>query len=138
MSRYCVVKTQFRDKDALIQALIETGNWLLEQIEVSDIPQSLYGYHGDVRKQRAHIIIRRAYVGRSSNDIGFLLNEDGNYEAIISEFDSNKYGEKWVGQLKGNYAYRKLLKEMEEQGRAVSRTRCAKTGRQRLEITGYR
>lgn len=40
-------------------------------------PQPLYGYQGDLRSDSAHVIVRRAHLGRASNDIGFLHQEDG-------------------------------------------------------------
>lgn len=137
MSRYCTVKTEFKDGCALVDALIETGSWQAEQIEVHDIPQNLRGYKGDERKETAHIIIRRKHVGRSSNDLGFTKNEDGNYEAIISAYDSRKYGESWMNQLRGNYAYHRVRRQQENHGRSVSRERMS-DGRQRVVVTGYR
>ena len=43
--------------------------------EVHIEPQHLQGYQGDNRAQKAHIIVRRKYVGGSSNDLGFLYDE---------------------------------------------------------------
>jgi hypothetical protein len=70
-------------------------------VEVHDTPQNLYGYQGDSRTDTAHVIVRRKYVGESSNDIGFLRNSEGVYEANISEFDryNLKYDEEWLGKL---------------------------------------
>lgn len=138
MSRYATVKTEFKDDRALVDALVETGKWAIEQIEIHHEPQNLLGYRGDQRKEKANIIIRRKNIGRVSNDIGFLKEKDGNYKAIISEYDAHvKYGSQWVNQLKGNYAFHKLRRDQESRGRTVSRTRCP-NGRQRIEITGYR
>lgn len=137
MSRYCKVQTQFRDSVALIDALSETGNWTLNQIEHHTVAQHLYGYSGDKRPEKAHIIIRRKLVGSASNDIGFVLGEDGNYEAIISSYDSSKYGKAWACKLKGNYAFHKVRRDMESRGRSVTRERCS-NGHQRLTVTGYR
>ena|GEM_PF-6308395 len=36
MSMYCNIKTQFKNRAALIAALMETGHWTAEQIEVHD------------------------------------------------------------------------------------------------------
>ena len=138
MSRYCTVKTQFKDKEALIAALMETGKWTQAQVEINDNPHNLYGFQGDRRSQKAQIIIRRKHIGRSANDIGFTVGEDGSYEAIISEYDSGKYGHKWISRLKSNYAYHQIQQEQESRGRTVSRSRCSQTGRQRIEVTGYR
>ncbi len=137
MSRYCIIKTQFKDGSSLFKALMETGNWTEAQIEVHSDPQNLFGYLGKMRPEKAHIIIRRAHVGRSANDIGFVKKDDGTYEAIISEYDSRRYGAQWIGQLKGNYAFRAVEKEMSAYGRTVSRVR-EENGHQRVVVTGYR
>ena len=137
MSRYCTVKTKFRDTSSLVKALMETGNWTQNQIEVHDIPQHLFGYHGDQRPEIAHIIIRQKHVGSNSNDLGFVKKEDDTYEAIISEFDSRRYGAQWIGRLKGSCAFYAVEKEMAAYGRTVSRVREA-NGHQIIKVTGYR
>lgn len=137
MSRYVTVRTQFKDEASLIQALMETGQWSFDQIEIHSSPQHLYGYHGDLRPETANIIVRRKHVGAASNDIGFIKTENG-YGAIISQYDQGRYGEQWVGKLKGNYAYHQIKNQAERKGRTVTRTRCPTTGRQRIEISGYR
>ncbi|RLC88989.1 MAG: hypothetical protein DRJ03_00065 [Chloroflexi bacterium] len=137
LSRYCTVNTEFKDGDALVDALMETSKWTAAQIEVHETPQNLFGYHGDKRSQKAHIIIRRQHVGGASNDLGFVKSENGNYKAIVSEYDSRRYGKDWVGRLTGNYAYHKVRREQEARGRHVSRERCP-NGRQRVVVTGYR
>jgi len=138
MSRYCTVTTEFRDDEALISALMETSGWSLEQIECHQIPKHLLGFQGDRRKEVAHVIIRRKHVGRNSNDLGFVKAEDGSFRAIISDYDKRKYGEKWMATLKGNYAFHTIKRQQEQRGRRVKRSRCSRTNRQRIEITGYR
>jgi hypothetical protein len=86
MSHFVDVVTSIKDPDALIRALIRCG-FQKQMIEVHDTPQNLYGYQGDIRKQKAHIILRRKYVGSSSNDVGYEL-VNGSFVAHISEFDS--------------------------------------------------
>jgi len=86
MSHFVNVKTQMKNLEALVSALARNG-FSTSKVEVHDTPQNLYGYQGDVRAQKAHVIIRRRYIGSSSNDIGFE-NIDGTYVAHISEFDS--------------------------------------------------
>lgn len=137
MSRYVTVRTEFRDGAALVDALMETGNWTVEQIEVHHEPQNLFGYRGDERAEKAHIIIRRKYVGSASNDLGFIKKEDGTYEVVISEYDSNKYGSKWIGKLKSNYIFHKLHRDQKNLGRSVSRE-LLPNGRQRIIVAGYR
>jgi len=137
MSLYCQIKTAMKNQEALIFALMETGLWQREQIEIYDEPQHLFGYRGDLRQDKANIIIRRKNVGMSSNDLGFIKNEDNTYTAIISEFDKTKYSEHWTNKLKQNYAFQAIRLQQEKRGRQVSRTKLP-DGKQRVEIKGYR
>lgn len=137
MSLYCKIETQFKNPEALLCALMETGQWTAEQIEVHNEPQSLMGYRGDIRPEKANVIIRRRNVGMSSNDIGFQRKEDGTFEAIISEFDKSKYNQSWIDKLKANYAFQAIRLQQEKKGRQVSRTKLP-DGKQRVEIKGYR
>jgi hypothetical protein len=73
-----------------VKALVRAG-WKENQIEVHDEAQHLVGYQGDQRKDKANVIIRRKYVGGASNDLGFVLQEDGTYKAIVSEYDRSKH-----------------------------------------------
>ena len=63
---------------------------------------------GDQREQKAEIILRRKYVGASSNDIGFKLQEDGTWEAIISEYDKHRFNTVWLNNLSQQYALNKV------------------------------
>lgn len=137
MSMYCVIETQFKNEEALIFALIETGLWRKDQIEIHSEPQHLVGYRGDLRQDKANIIIRRKYIGPSSNDIGFQRNKDGTFKAIISEFDKSRYNQSWIDKLKSNYAFHAIRLQQEKKGRQVSRTKLP-DGKQRVEIKGYR
>ena len=137
MSLYCEIKTEFKNQDALILALMETGKWQKEQIEIYNEPQNLVGYRGDLRQDKANIIIRRKNIGPSSNDIGFQKQADGTFTAIISEFDKSRYNQSWTDKLKANYAFQAIRLQQEAKGRQVSRTKLP-DGKQRVEIKGYR
>jgi len=137
MSMYCLIKTQFQSQACLIQALIETGNWTREQIEVHEEPQNLYGYKGDVRPEKANIIIRKEHIGIASNDVGFHRTTTGEYEAIISSYDKGKLDQKWMGRLKGNYAVHRTTERQRAMGRTVTRRRLP-DGQQELIVGGYR
>ena len=100
MSAYVKHEVCYKRKhqDLLVKALEDLygeGN-----VEVHEEPQALWGYQGDVRAQKAHIIVRgegatkrgrggKNVVGGASNDIGFEWNEDGSCTAHISEYDQN-------------------------------------------------
>ena len=88
MSKYKVTQTVLREAKPLVAALQAVG-YTKDQIEVHDEPQPLYGYRGDKRAEKAHVIIRRQHVGSASNDVGFVLGEKA--KAIISDFDSHTH-----------------------------------------------
>lgn len=90
MSAYQERETGFCYKDALVKALVKMG-FDKKEIEVHEKAQNLFGYRGDVREQKAHIIIRRKNIGRMSNDIGFE-KVGNNYVARISEYDESASG----------------------------------------------
>lgn len=70
MSAFARVVVECRSRPAIVAALRRLG-YGENQIEVHDQAQPLYGYHGDQRAQRAHVIVRRRHIGGDSNDIGF-------------------------------------------------------------------
>jgi len=98
-----------------------------DHIEVYDTPQPLFGYHGDERPEKAHVIVRRQYVSGASNDLGFFKGEDGIYRAIISDYDSVKHDTSWMNRLKQGYAESRTIataraKGYVFQGRTVTQT----------------
>jgi hypothetical protein len=127
----------FTDGGALVAALSETGSWSVDQIEIHELPQHLFGYKGDTRSEVAHIIVRRKHIGQYSNDLGFVKQEDGTYKAIISEYDSTRFNSRWREKLRGEYAFQKIRKDMTKRGRKVSRFRQP-NGTQKVVVTGYR
>jgi hypothetical protein len=86
MSHYVECTPGFKDQQALIDALVAVG-FAREQIEVHEQAVPLFGYQGDQRPQRAHIVIRREHVGPAANDVGWERLADGTYRAWISEYD---------------------------------------------------
>ena len=110
-----------------------------DEIECNETATNLYGYHGDKRADVANIIIRRKAVNRllsggSSNDIGFKLQEDGTYGAIISEYDSRFASAKWLGQLSGNYAVHATTHKAKLLGYTVAGAPVKKNGKIQLQF----
>ena len=105
--------TEYNDQECLLAALAEAG---YKTVEVHAEAQQLTGYHGDLRPERANIIIRRQHIGSASNDIGFVKGENGKYTAIISDFDKGKHDEKWLTGLKKKYAEKRAAKEAKKRG----------------------
>jgi hypothetical protein len=112
-----------RDGAALIVALNRLG--FQGKVEVHQEAQALFGYQGDIRSQKAHIIIRKEHVGSASNDIGFEQLADGTYRAWISDFDRNRqtggttYDHRWLGRLKQAYGIEKAKTEAKKKGYMV-------------------
>lgn len=113
----------------MVKALQDMG-FTADMIRHTEQAQHLEGYQGDKRAQTAEIIIPRRHVGGAANDIGFKLQEDGTYEAIISDYDSRSnrarqgthwkgpgsYNGDWLNKLNQRYAYHNLKEELSNQG----------------------
>ncbi|AFY57556.1 Protein of unknown function (DUF1257) [Rivularia sp. PCC 7116] len=134
MSHFTAIKTQIKDRDALVKALADVG---FKNIEVHETAESLYGYQGDVRAETAEVIIRRKYVGSYSNDIGFKLQEDGQYQAIISEFDRGRYNQQWLGKVMQRYGYYSLMASAQEQGFTVEEDEVMEDGTVRVVVARW-
>lgn len=117
MSHYSKIKTKIMERDALLAALKEMG---YHNVEVHEKADSLYGYQGDRRPERAEVIIRRKFIGPASNDIGFRKADDGSYEAIVSQYDQGMLGKDWVDRVCQKYAEHAVLAKLEAQGFAVA------------------
>ena len=110
MSHFSEFITNMNDEESLVQALESMG--FQGKIERYQIAQPLYGYMGDVRQQKAHIIIRRKYVGQASNDIGFEKQANGTYKAHISDYDKKKYNQQWLDTLQTKYTGSRILNKV--------------------------
>ena len=97
MSHYVDIETEIKDIKALVKALERMG--FKGKVEVHNVATNLYGYQGDKRDQKAHVILRRQHVGSCSNDIGYERMANGCFKAIISEYDSTKYNEEWQNMV---------------------------------------
>ena len=137
MSEYTVCETQIKDVEALKEAL--RGLDVLDaHIEEHKEAQPLYGYQGDMRKQKAHIIIRRQHVGGASNDIGFEKQADGSYKAWVSRFDRNcRLGKRIAdGELVQGYSRRMIEKQIAKtRGWKMVSSERDKNGRMRIKIS---
>ena len=83
MSKYLAfTDIVFANEALLIAALGDLGYTEIERGE--ELP--LFGYRGDMRAERAHLVVRRKHIGTASNDLGFARTSQG-YTPIISEYD---------------------------------------------------
>jgi len=120
MSHYSEVMIELTDEGCLVAALSRLG--FKGKVEVHREAQPLYGYQGDVRSQKAHVIIRRQHVGPAANDLGFERQADGRYRVWVSDYDRtyNKYDDAWLGRLKQAYGVEKARAEAKKRGYRVS------------------
>lgn len=134
MSHFTQIKTEIKHIDALVTALTEIG---FKEIEVHETAQPLYGYQGDPRSDRAEVLIRRQYIGGMSNDIGFKRQENGNFTAIISEYDRHKYSQQWLNQLTQRYAYHAIMTQAPLQGFTVEQEETLEDGTIRVVLAKW-
>lgn len=118
MSHYVECTPGFKDREALIEALVAVG-FDRGKIEIHEEAVPLYGYQGDKRSQRAHIVIRRQHVGQAANDVGWERLPDGTYRAWISEYDDrHRFNPETQNRIKQEYAVAALSR----QARSLART----------------
>jgi hypothetical protein len=116
MSQFVKIRTLIREKSILAESLKQMS---FPEVEVYEEPHHLFGFQGDQRADTAEVIVRRKFVGRLSNDIGFKLQESGEYQAIISEYDRRKYSPAWLQNLSQRYSYNLVKEQAREQSLVV-------------------
>ena len=113
MSKYDSFQTTLTEEGALVAALKALGY----PVEIHTQAMPLFGYHGDERPERAHIIIRRNHLDCASNDIGFVRNADGQFSAILSEYDrSIGFDQKWLNRVHQRYKEERTLAMARQRG----------------------
>jgi len=113
MSHYTRVNTRLVSTQHLLQALRDMG---FGEVECHEPAQVLYNYVGEATPDRAHVIVRREHLGRSSNDLGFRKTADGSFAAIVSDFDRHRLDAVWLKELTQRYAYHVARDTLTEQG----------------------
>ena len=148
MSKYKLIKMSIKDQDSLISALGDMGytqaNGKLEVAPGQSNTLGMYGYHGDLRPERANIRIPREYVGSAANDIGFAWDQDSqSYRAIISEYDSGhdkvtRAGSPaWQNKVSQRASYHTVSKAAKRKGYRVKEV-ATNDGTVRLQLVSLR
>jgi len=96
MSHYTTIECEF-DIDHLEEMLAALKEMFKGGVEYHKDGDALIGFQGDNRAKAkvgspdyappCEVIVRKKFVGGSSNDIGFKLQPNGKFRAIVSEFD---------------------------------------------------
>ncbi len=113
MSKYEELRTVLSEERFLVEALRDLGY----SPEVAREGTSLYGYLGDERPEKAHIVIRRRQLDSASNDIGFARDANGVYRALISEYDGGiGFNDAWLGRVAQTYKERQTMAVAKSKG----------------------
>lgn len=113
MSKYEELRTVLSEERFLVEALQELGY----SPDVSHEGMSLYGYLGDERPEKAHIVMRRRQLDSASNDIGFARDANGVYRALISEYDRGiGFNDGWLGRVVQAYKERQTMAVAKSKG----------------------
>jgi hypothetical protein len=131
MSHFTSIATKIVSAKHLVLALNDLG---FQTVEVHANPEPLIGYRGDTRAQKAHVIIRRQYIGLISNDIGFAQNAQGTFDAVISDYDRNTYDHAWLQKLTQRYAYKVSRDMLDQQRFSLVEEKAEKDGTIRLTV----
>ena len=103
----------FLRRGYLVEALQQLGY----TPEVHKAAAPLHGYMGDERPERAHIIIRRQQLDSASNDIGFAKDNNGQYRAVVSEYDKSiGFDHAWLGRVAQAYKERQTMAVAKAEG----------------------
>jgi hypothetical protein len=127
MSEYTVVQVEYSDPICIKETLKELGYIFEEHKEA----QSLMGYGGDERKEKANIIVRKQHVGPAANDVGFCKKANGKYELIISEYDrraGSKSAMNFLEKMKPLYAKHKGLQQLRKMGKIITSVKTQPNG----------
>lgn len=108
-----------------------------KEIEIHKEATNLYGYQGDKRPEKAHIIIRRRFVGSASNDVGFI-RENNRYRVVASGYDSAWRTGNKINKLKQTYGEKVIMKTVSKNAkyRFVSRKENEK-GEIKIKVKRY-
>lgn len=102
MSHFTTVQTRFASAKHLARALRELG---FSEVEVHATAQPLIGWLGDQRQVVGNVIVRREHLSAASNDLGFVQNAAGTFDALISDYDRRRFDRAWLDRLTQRYAY---------------------------------
>lgn len=128
MSHFSTVKTELRDRAALLEALDDLGH------QPSLGPQPVRGYRGQ------SVIADLVVAQTNGADIGFRLNSDtGSYE-LVTDLELWRQPvpvERFLAQLSQRYALRAILAATAEEGFLVSEQSQAQDGSIELVVTRW-
>jgi hypothetical protein len=128
MSHFSTVKTELRDRAALMEALRDLGH------QPSDGEHPVRGYRGQT------VVADLAIASSEGTNLGFRWNElSGSYE-LVTDLDLWKQPipvERFLAKLTQQYALRSILAASVQEGFQVSEQRQATDGSIELVVTRW-
>lgn len=128
MSHFSTVKTELRDRAALLEALRDMGH------SPSEAEQPVRGYRGQT------VLADLAVAQPQGGDFGFRWNgSTGSYE-LVTDLDLWKQPvpvERFLAKLTQQYALRSILAASAQEGFAVQEQRQASDGSIELVVTRW-
>jgi hypothetical protein len=128
MSHFSTVKTELRDRAALLDALRDLGH------EPSEGERPVRGYRGQT------LVADLAITSAEGSDLGFRWNpSSGSYE-LVTDLDLWKQPipvERFLAKLTQQYALRSILAASAQEGFQVSEQRQANDGTIELLVTRW-
>jgi hypothetical protein len=128
MSHFSTVKTELRDRAALLDALRDLGH------EPSEGQRPVRGYRGQT------LVADLAITSAEGSDLGFRWNAStGSYE-LVTDLDLWKQPipvERFLAKLTQQYALRSILAASAQEGFQVSEQRQASDGTIELLVTRW-
>ena len=125
MSAYSTLSTIMNNQGCLVKALQRQ----FPAVESFSYPADLIDWHGKVRPQKAQVIVRRKHVGGAANDIGFVKNLAGNFDAIISANEmGGKYKQSWLDSLAETYMEERATELMTDNDCELAEREVTSTG----------
>lgn len=96
MLRARLVPTRIVSATELAAALKAAG---YEKVEIHAEPVQLVSWQGKPTGRLAHVVIRRSAIGVTADDVGFVRNERGAFDAILSEIHLNRFTKRFFADL---------------------------------------
>ena len=128
MSHFSTVKTELRDRSALLEALRDLGH------QPSEGERPVRGYRGQT------VLADLAIASDQGGDLGFRWNaEVGSYE-LVTDLDLWKQPvpvERFLAQLTQRYALRSILAASQEEGFQVTEQRQSADGSIELVVSRW-
>jgi hypothetical protein len=128
MSHFSRIKTQFKNREALVSCLSEMGLSI-------EYDTAIQGFRG---QQNVDIAAR----GRNGHDIGFMKNADGSYDMVADwwakagsrEQEIARALQEQAGRIQQEYARRMVLAQVQSEGFSVVEEQTEQDGSVRIVV----